>query len=598
MKLGVQLYSLRNQIKELGVEEVLKMVSKAGYTCVEFAGFYGLTPIEMKNLLDKYHLEGISAHIGLDSIEKELEYIDTLGIKSVFVPWVSADDLANKLPEIKEKIEKIKPELDKRGVAFGYHNHNQEYIGGADRVQELLDAVPGFYSEIDTYWVKRAGIEPTEKMKQYGNRLYCLHIKEYDKNNEAINPVVGEGDVGFEEVFKLGKEMGITLAILEVEGYPCDPFEYLKRSYENMKKMSEKKLRLGVIGCGGIANGKHMPAEKRNPRAEMVAFCDIVPERAEKAKKDFGDENSAVYTDYKELLKDPTIDAVLVLTHNAEHCRITVDALNAGKHILCEKPMATTYEEACKMIEAAKKNNKVLTIGYQGRWRPDSMYMKQMAKDGEFGEIYYAEAIAIRRRAVPTWGVFIDEEKQGGGPLIDIGTHALDLTLHMMDNYEPAYCVGKTFHKLNKNTQTGNAWGDWDVDRFTAEDAAFGFIVMKNGAVIYLKSSWALNMANPIEAVTTICGDKAGADMLDGLRVNGVKNGRQYIMKPDFKAGSVAFFEGAAGNDPSDLEAANFSAAILDGAELNVKPEQAATVTRILEGIYESEKTGKPVYFD
>ena len=598
MKLGVQLYSLRNQINELGVEEVLKMVSKAGYSCVEFAGFYGMTPVEMKNLLDKYNLEGISAHIGLNDIESQLDYIDTIGIKSVFVPWGSKEDLADKLPEIIEKIKKIKPELDKRGVTFGYHNHNQEYADGADRVQELLSAVPGFYSEIDTYWVKRAGLQPTQKMQQYGKQLYCLHIKEYDKNNEAINPVVGEGDVGFEEVFKLGNQMGIKLAILEVEGFPCDPAEYLKRSYENMKKMSEKVLRLGVIGCGGIANGKHMPAEKRNPRAKMVAFCDIIPERAEKAKKEFGDENSAVYTDYKELLKDPTIDAVLVLTHNAEHCHITVDALNAGKHVLCEKPMATSYEEAQKMIEAAKKNNKVLTIGYQNRWRPDSMYMKQMANDGEFGDIYYAEAIAIRRRAVPTWGVFIDEEKQGGGPLIDIGTHALDLTLHMMNNYEPAYCVGKTFHKLNKNTQTGNAWGDWDVDRFTAEDAAFGFIVMKNGAVIYLKSSWALNMANPVEAVTTVCGDKAGADMLDGLRINGVKNGRQYIMKPDFNAGSVAFFSGAGGSEPSDLEAANFSAAILDGEELNVKPEQAAVVTRILEAIYESEKTGKPVYFD
>lgn len=592
------MYSLRNQIKELGVEEVLKMVSKAGYSCVEFAGFYGMTPVEMKNLLDKYNLEGISAHIGLNDIESQLDYIDTIGIKSVFVPWVSKEDLADKLPEIIEKIKKIKPELDKRGVTFGYHNHNQEYADGTDRVQELLSAVPGFYSEIDTYWVKRAGLQPTQKMQQYGKQLYCLHIKEYDKNNEAINPVVGEGDVGFEEVFKLGNQMGIKLAILEVEGFPCDPAEYLKRSYENMKKMSEKVLRLGVIGCGGIANGKHMPAEKRNPRAKMVAFCDIIPERAEKAKKDFGDENSAVYTDYKELLKDPTIDAVLVLTHNAEHCHITVDALNAGKHVLCEKPMATSYEEAQKMIEAAKKNNKVLTIGYQNRWRPDSMYMKQMANDGEFGDIYYAEAIAIRRRAVPTWGVFIDEEKQGGGPLIDIGTHALDLTLHMMNNYEPAYCVGKTFHKLNKNTQTGNAWGDWDVDRFTAEDAAFGFIVMKNGAVIYLKSSWALNMANPVEAVTTVCGDKAGADMLDGLRINGVKNGRQYIMKPDFNAGSVAFFSGAGGSEPSDLEAANFSAAILDGEELNVKPEQAAVVTRILEAIYKSEKTGKPVYFD
>lgn len=600
MKLGVQLYSLRNQIKELGVEEVLKMVAKAGYSCVEFAGFYGLTPKEMKALLDKYHLEGISAHIKIDEIIPQLDYIDEIGIKSVYIPWMSGDDLKNNMDALVEQIKTVKKELDKRGVVFGYHNHDQEYRNGEDLVKQLLDKTKGFYSEIDTYWVKMAGLDPVEKMKEYGDRLKCLHIKELKTVGVKTdpNPVVGEGCVGFKEIFDLGNKMGIQLAILEVEGFPCEPAEYLKRSYENMKKLSNKILRLGIIGCGGIANGKHMPAEKRNPRAEMVAFCDIIPERAQKAKEEYGTEDSAVYTDYKELLKDETIDAVLVLTHNKEHCRITVDALNAGKHVLCEKPMATTYEEAVKMIEAAKKNNKVLTIGYQNRWRPDSMYMKQMAKDGEFGEVYYAEAIAIRRRAVPTWGVFIDEEKQGGGPLIDIGTHALDLTLHMMDNYEPAYCVGKTFHKLNKNTETGNAWGDWDVDRFTAEDSAFGFIVMKNGAVIYLKSSWALNMADPKEAITTICGDKAGADMLDGLRINGVKNGRQYIMKPNFSTGGVAFFDGAGGKEPADYEAANFSAAILDGQELNVKPEQAAVVTRILEGIYKSQQTGKPYYFD
>lgn len=600
MKLGVQLYSLRNQIKELGVEEVLKMVAKAGYSCVEFAGFYGLTPKEMKALLDKYHLEGISAHIKIDEIIPQLDYIDEIGIKSVYIPWMSGDDLKNNMDALVEQIKTVKKELDKRGVVFGYHNHDQEYKNGEDLVKQLLDKTEGFYSEIDTYWVKMAGLDPVEKMKEYGDRLKCLHIKELKTVGVKTdpNPVVGEGCVGFKELFDLGNKMGIQLAILEVEGFPCEPAEYLKRSYENMKKLSNKILRLGIIGCGGIANGKHMPAEKRNPRAEMVAFCDIIPERAQKAKEEYGTEDSAVYTDYKELLKDETIDTVLVLTHNKEHCRITVDALNAGKHVLCEKPMATTYEEAVKMIEAAKKNNKVLTIGYQNRWRPDSMYMKQMAKDGEFGEVYYAEAIAIRRRAVPTWGVFIDEEKQGGGPLIDIGTHALDLTLHMMDNYEPAYCVGKTFHKLNKNTETGNAWGDWDVDRFTAEDSAFGFIVMKNGAVIYLKSSWALNMADPKEAITTICGDKAGADMLDGLRINGVKNGRQYIMKPNFSTGGVAFFDGAGGKEPADYEAANFSAAILDGQELNVKPEQAAVVTRILEGIYKSQQTGKPYYFD
>ena len=359
-----------------------------------------------------------------------------------------------------------------------------------------------------------------------------------------------------------------------------------------------EKVRIGVIGCGGIANTKHMPAEKRNPAAELVAFCDVVEERALKAREDFGTPECAVYTDYRQLLQDKSIDAVLVLTPNNAHCRITVDALDAGKHVLCEKPMAMNYAEAKEMLAARDRSGKVLTIGYQNRFRPDSLYLKKVADEGMFGDVYYAEAIAIRRRAVPTWGVFIDKEKQGGGPLIDIGTHALDLTLFMMNNYEPAYCVGKTFHKLNAQRDTGNAWGDWDVEKFTAEDSAFGFVVMKNGAVVYLKSSWALNMADPIEAVTTICGDKAGADMLDGLRINTVMAGKQVMIRPDLRGGSVAFFEGNAGGNPEDLEAATFTNAILRGDPLYVTADQAAVVTRILEGIYESERTGKPVCFD
>ena len=359
-------------------------------------------------------------------------------------------------------------------------------------------------------------------------------------------------------------------------------------------------VKIGVIGCGGIATNKHMPSHKKNPHSKMIAFCDIIEERAIKAKETFGDEDSKVYTDYKELLKNEEIDAVLVLTHNKLHCEITCAALEAGKHVMCEKPMAMNYAEAKKMIDARDKAGKILTIGYQNRFKSSSRLLKQLSDEGTFGEVYYAEAHAIRRRAVPTWGVFIDEEKQGGGPLIDIGTHALDLTLFAMNNYEPAYCVGKTFHKLNKQENAGNAWGDWDTEKFTAEDSAFGFIVMKNGAVIYLKSSWAINLADSLEAATVICGDKGGADMLRGsdfLRVNGVEKGVQYTKDYSFNPRGVAFYDGTSAQ-PSDLEAACFIDAILKGTPLYVTAEQAACVTKILEGIYTSHKTGKPVYFD
>lgn len=115
-------------------------------------------------------------------------------------------------------------------------------------------------------------------------------------------------------------------------------------------------LTVGIIGCGGIANGKHMPALKKVEGARMVAFCDIVPERAEKAKAEFGDENSAVYTDYKELLKDASIDVIHVCTPNISHAEISIAAMEAGKHVMCEKPMAKTTAEAQAMIDLIRAN--------------------------------------------------------------------------------------------------------------------------------------------------------------------------------------------------------------------------------------------------
>jgi len=370
----------------------------------------------------------------------------------------------------------------------------------------------------------------------------------------------------------------------------------------------DKKLRIGIIGCGGIANGKHMPSLAQFKDVEMVAFCDIIEERAIKAAKEFGyncgcDSDSVdcccakTYVDYKELIADKTIDIVHVLTPNVSHAPITVDSLEAGKHVMCEKPMAATYADAKKMLEAAKKTGKILTIGYQSRYRQDSLYLKKACEDGELGEIYYARAHAIRRRAVPTWGVFLDGEKQGGGPLIDIGTHALDLTLWMMDNYEPKMVVGSVYNKLNANGDCGNAFGPWDPKEFTVEDSAFGFITMKNGATIYLEASWALNTLDVDEAKTSLSGTKAGADMKDGLRINGDKYGKLYVNKPDMTVGSVAFYEGES-SDPEVLEARAFINAVKGVAPLSTKPEQALVVTQLLEAIYDSAKSGKPVVFD
>lgn len=361
-----------------------------------------------------------------------------------------------------------------------------------------------------------------------------------------------------------------------------------------------EKLRIGIIGCGGIANGKHMPALSRLKDVEMVAFCDIIEERAQKAAKQFGSAEAKVFTDYQELLKQD-LDVVHVLTPNKSHSPITVAALEAGKHVMCEKPMAINASEAERMVDAAKRTGKKLTIGYQNRFRPDSMYLKKCIEAGDLGDIYYARALAIRRRAVPTWGVFLDAEQQGGGPLIDIGTHALDLTLWEMGNYEPEMVVGSVFRKLGDNENSANAWGPWDPKQYTVEDSAFGFVKMKNGATIVLESSWALNMIDANEAKTILCGDKAGADMLgkDGaLRINGERFSKMYITEPSLTAGSAAFFEGDAGGKAEDVEARMWIDHVRDDSKpLVVTPEQALVVTQILEAIYESGKTAQPVFF-
>lgn len=362
--------------------------------------------------------------------------------------------------------------------------------------------------------------------------------------------------------------------------------------------MSDKIYKVGIVGCGGIANGKHLPALKAQKNVEIVWFCDIVEERAEKAAKEYGTADAKVTTDYQDVVNDKTVDVIHVLTPNREHSFITIAALDSGKHVLCEKPMAKTSKEALEMVAAAKRSGKKLTIGYQGRHRADSQYLKTLVEDGELGDIYYAKALAIRRRGVPTWGVFLDEEAQGGGPLIDIGTHALDLTLWLMDNYEVDYVVGNSYRKLADRENAANGFGPWDPKEFTVEDSAFGFVTMKNGATITLESSWALNIMDGRESSSVLCGTEAGADMTNGLRINGEKHSHLYEWKPELKAGGVAFFEGG-GNEPDYVrECRLFYKSISEDTEPVVKPEQALVVTQILEAIYESSETRRPVYFD
>ncbi len=303
-----------------------------------------------------------------------------------------------------------------------------------------------------------------------------------------------------------------------------------------------------------------------------------------------------MYTDYRKLLADGSLDAVHVLTPNNSHSPIAVAAFEAGKHVLSEKPMAATSADALKMVAAAEKSGKKFTVGYQNRLRPEIQTLKSACRAGELGEIYFAKAHAVRRKAVPTWGVFSDKAQQGGGPLIDIGTHALDLTLWMMENWKPRRVTGSVYAKLTDQTD-GNLWGPWNPKTYEVEDSAFGFIQMENGATIYLEASWILNMIQPREAATTLCGTKGGAEILaDGqLVLNRAEHGALLEERISGGAG-VAYFGGAAVT-AADLEARGWLDTLIHDTPPVVLPRQALVTTQILEAIYDSARLGKAVEF-
>lgn len=368
--------------------------------------------------------------------------------------------------------------------------------------------------------------------------------------------------------------------------------------------MKNGKLQVAVIGCGGIANQKHLPSLKSQAdKCEMVAFCDLVLERAEKAAREYGTVDAKVYTRYQDLLQDESIDVVHVCTPNVSHCPITCAAFAAGKHVMCEKPMAATTADAEKMMAAWRASGKKFTIGYQNRFRTDAQMLKRACEEGKLGEIYFAKAHAVRRRAVPTWGVFPDKAQQGGGPLIDIGTHALDLTLWCMDNYKPVSVIGSVYEKLGHLPEAteGNMFGPWDPKTFEVEDSAFGYVKMENGATIFLESSWALNIKDSREAATTLCGTKAGAEMIGGMSQAGYDlyfnetTGGVLTEEHISDTGAIAFFEGSSGGTPEVKECKQWLEALLEDKEPLVKPEQAFVVTQILDTIYQAAAQNREI---
>ena len=363
--------------------------------------------------------------------------------------------------------------------------------------------------------------------------------------------------------------------------------------------MKNGKLSLGFIGCGGIAFSKFFPTLARmDSVCSLDAFCNHNIAKAELAKAQFGSGDARTFSDYHDMLAMDELDIIYVLTPNSLHAEMTCAALGAGKHVFCEKPMAISSAEGEQMIAAATVHKKKLMISYQSRFRDDAQLLKSACEDGMLGDIYYARAHAIRRREVPTWGVFTDAKLQGGGPLIDIGSHALDLTLWLMGNFEPASVSGSVYYKMAEATD-GNRFGPWNPAEFQVEDSAFGFIRMQNGATVYLETSWALNSTDVREAMSSLSGTKGGAEMYRDaggkpqLVMNTARYGHLLNITPQ-TLGSIAPF-GQQAESAVQREAIAFLRAIAHDEPVPVHPREALQVTRILEAIYQSAQENRTV---
>jgi len=343
-----------------------------------------------------------------------------------------------------------------------------------------------------------------------------------------------------------------------------------------------KTLRIGIIGSGGIAQNAHLPGYQKSEAVELVACCDARPETARQAADKF--KIPHVYTDYREMLKKEKLDAVSVCTPNAFHLGPTVAALNAGVHVICEKPIAMNAREGEAMCKAARRNKRILMVGLNNRFAANSQALKKFVDKGEMGNIYFARAQALRRRGIPGWGVFIEKSKSGGGPLIDIGVHILDLALWLMGHPEPVSVSGGTYCNFGKRKDIFAPWGSWDPKRYTVEDMGVGFVRFKNGATLVLETSWAAHIDEDVWKVSLV--GTEGGGVTDPLKVLQEKHKTLIDVTP-------RHVPNVESSHTEEIKA--FTRAVREGKPSPIPGEQALMVTRILDGIYRSSATGREV---
>jgi predicted dehydrogenase len=331
---------------------------------------------------------------------------------------------------------------------------------------------------------------------------------------------------------------------------------------------------VGLIGAGGIAQAVHIPGYQKLDNVEVRAIADPFEAPRLGAAQKF--DIPHVYEDYREMLKRDDIHAVSVTTPNSLHAEATIAALEAGKHVLCEKPLAMNATEGEAMVAAAKKGNRKLMCGYHFRFTPQVQALKRFAESGAFGKMYYARTQALRRRGIPGWGLFISKEKNGGGPLIDIGVHMLDSTLHVLGFPKPIAVSGQTYQMFGKRSDVVGLLGQWDYKNFTVEDFAVAQIRFEGGLTLTLESSFAANIEESDKMTFQILGDKGGATY-NPLKMYTEENKTLLDITPAHLPGNV---------QPHSEEIKSFVHSIVNDTPVYTPGEEALEVTRIIDAIY------------
>ena len=349
-------------------------------------------------------------------------------------------------------------------------------------------------------------------------------------------------------------------------------------------------VNIAIIGVGNIAE-THLLAYSKNKNVKVVAFCDINPDRLAYMGKKWGVEKC--YTDLDTMFKEvPEIDAVSVCTWNAAHASCTVAALKAGKHVLCEKPMAMNATEASLMMQTAKEAGKLLMIGFVRRHGNDAKIVREFVDSDYFGELYYAKATYLRRNGNPG-GWFGDKSLSGGGPLIDLGVHVIDLVRFIFGNPKPVSVYGATFTKLHdrKHIKADKGYrssGAGREDVCNVEDLACAMIRFNNGAVLSIEAAFSLNLKKD-EGKIELFGTKGGAKLDPELELYGEMNGYMTDMKLA-NVKTALSFDGLFEN-----EIDHYIDCIEGRADCIAPAEDGVMLMKILDGIYESARLGHEV---